>query len=254
VVIPKLLVIDDDAELSRLLFELLTKEGFLVEVLGEGRGAADVALNGGYRLVILDVMLPGLGGFEILRQIRRRSTIPVIVLTAHGDEANRVTGLESGADDYVRKPFNARELVARIRAVLRRTEASAAPMDVIRIDDVVLDSAARSVRRSGLAMELTTVEFDVLRELMSAAGRTVSRERLAETVLGRRFDPCDRSVDMHISKLRRKLGPRLGGGDRIKTIRGLGYQYTPAPGDEPESFRRLDPDRHATRRFDRRVG
>ena len=228
----RLLIIDDDTELTGLLTELLGQEGFHVDAHHSGADAASRASSGEYSLVILDVMLPEVNGFEILKQIRRTSSVPVILLTARGEDVDRVVGLEIGADDYVPKPFNPRELTARIRAVLRRLEGRSSDIrQVLSVDDVSVDPAARTVVRAGVAIELTTVEFDILRALLESAGQTVPRETIAETVLGRRFDPFDRSVDMHISKLRRKLGPRHDGEERIKTIRSVGYIYTlPAAG------------------------
>jgi two-component system, OmpR family, response regulator CpxR len=227
----RLLIIDDDRELTSLLAELLTQEGFELDVWHMGREAAARALSGSYALVVLDVMLPEINGFEILKEIRRQSTVPVILLTARGDDVDRIVGLEIGADDYVPKPFNARELTARVRAVLRRGDARVAPppapeRHVLKVDDVTLDPSSRTVRRAGALVELTTVEFDMLRVLLEAAGETVPRDAIAERVLGRQFDPFDRSVDMHISKLRRKLGPRAAGEERIKSIRSVGYIYT----------------------------
>jgi two-component system response regulator CpxR len=224
----QLLIVDDDAVLTDLLRELLGQEGFQLDVHSTGAGAAARVLAGDYDLVVLDVMLPEVRGFEILKEIRRTSQVPVILLTARGDDVDRVVGLEIGADDYVPKPFNARELTARIRAVLRRADQR--PRDrgeeVLSVDGVSLDAASRAVRRDGAAVDLTTVEFDILRRLLQSAGDTVTREVLSEMVLGRQFDPFDRSVDMHISKLRRKLGSRLDGDERIKTIRSVGYVYT----------------------------
>jgi two-component system, OmpR family, response regulator CpxR len=224
----RLLIIDDDDELTGLLRELLGQEGYQVDTHPGGADAPARAVSGGYSLVILDVMLPELNGFEVLKQIRRTSTVPVILLTARGADIDRIVGLEIGADDYIPKPFNARELTARVRAVLRRLERRAETPEraVLSVDDVSLDPASRAVLRGGVAVELTTVEFDMLRLLLESAGQTVARERISEDVLTRRFDPFDRSVDMHISKLRRKLGPRAGGEERIKTIRSVGYIYT----------------------------
>jgi two-component system response regulator CpxR len=228
------LIIDDDQELTSLLAELLGQEGFQLEAYHTGRDAAAKAVAGGYALVVLDVMLPHTNGFEILKEIRRHSNVPVILLTARGDDVDRVVGLEIGADDYVPKPFNARELTARIRAVLRRTDTRHAPSPerhVLRVDDVTLDPSSRTVMCGGNPVDVTTVEFDLLRLLLEAAGETVPRETMAERVLGRRFDPFDRSIDMHISKLRRKLGPRTSSDERIKSIRSIGYIYTlPAAG------------------------
>ncbi len=227
----RLLIVDDDTELTRLLTELLGHDGFEVEAVDVGTGAADRAVSGAYALAILDVMLPDTSGFEVLKDIRRRSSLPVILLTARGDDVDRIVGLEIGADDYVPKPFNPRELTARIRAVLRRMEprTPAGGRPVIEIDDIRMDPAARLVVRDGQTVDLTSVEFDILRALLDSAGETVARATVVEKVLGRRFDPFDRSVDMHISNLRRKLGPRPDGDERIKTIRGVGYIYARPP-------------------------
>ncbi|MCC6163601.1 MAG: response regulator transcription factor [Acidobacteria bacterium] len=224
----RLLIVDDDVELTGMLSELLGQEGFEIDTLASGADAAARAATGGYQLVILDVMLPGENGFDVLRALRRTSRVPVILLTARGADIDRIVGLEIGADDYVPKPFNPRELTARIRAVLRRVETPFVGHDreTLAVDDVVLDPAARTVDRNGELVDLTAVEFDILRALLADAGQTVTREAIAEHVLGRRFEPFDRSVDMHISRLRRKLGPRAGGDERIKTIRGIGYIYT----------------------------
>lgn len=229
----RLLIVDDDTELTALLSELLGHEGFEVAAQAVGRGAADRATSGDYALVILDVMLPDTSGLDLLKEIRRRSTLPVILLTARGDDIDRIVGLEIGADDYIPKPFNSRELTARVRAVLRRTRA---PADrgrrVFALDGVVLDVAARRVVRDGQSVDLTSVEFDLLRVLLESVGETVSRDVIAEAVLGRRFDPLDRSIDMHISNLRKKLGRRSNGDDRIKTVRGTGYIYARPPAAE----------------------
>jgi len=223
----RLLIVDDDTELTRLLGELFAHDGFALDAYHTGAEAATRATEGGYALVVLDVMLPEVNGLEVLKQIRSRSSVPVILLTARGDDVDRVVGLELGADDYVPKPFNARELVARVRAVLRRIDARhGTPRPVLGVDDVQLDASSRSVWRGSTPVDLTTVEFDLLRALLESAGETVTRETIAEQVLGRRFDPLDRSIDMHISKLRRKLGPRAGGEERIKTVRSAGYIYT----------------------------
>ena len=223
----RLLIIDDDVELTRMLAELLGQESFSVDVHARGDGAAAKVVAGGYELVILDVMLPNQGGFEVLKQIRQESRVPVILLTARGDDIDRIVGLELGADDYIPKPFNPRELIARIRAVLRRMEPQASSLPAaLKVDDVTLDAASRTVLRDGASVELTSIEFDLLRALLKSAGQTVDRDTLAHGVLGRQFDPFDRSIDMHVSKLRRKLGPRPGGEERIKTVRGSGYLYT----------------------------
>jgi len=223
----RILIIDDDVELCGLLRELLGAEGYDVEAYHRGGGAAARATGGGFALVVLDVMLPEVNGFDILREIRRTSDIPVILLTARGDDVDRIVGLEIGADDYVPKPFNPRELLARIHAVLRRLQRRQGEADsrVLQVGDVALDPGARTVVRGGRPVSLTTVEFDVLRALLASAGQVVSREELSEKVLERKFDPFDRSIDMHISKLRRKLDDPDGPAARIKTVRGVGYIF-----------------------------
>jgi DNA-binding response OmpR family regulator len=224
----RILIIDDDRELCSLLGELLRADGFDVEAWQTGRGAAEKVVATSPSLVILDVMLPEMNGFEILKQIRRASQVPVILLTARGDDVDRIVGLEIGADDYVPKPFNPRELTARIQAVLRRVEPRApeAESRVLAVGDVVLDPGARTVLRAGDPVEMTTVEFDLLQALLASAGEVVTREELTRAVLGRQLAPFDRSIDMHVSRVRRKLGERNDGIERIKAIRGVGYIYT----------------------------
>src|SRR5438128_5063850 len=182
----------------------LAPEGFHVESVHDGNRGLDRALSGGYLLVVLDVMLPGLNGFEVLRRIRNKSRIPVLLLTARGEDVDRIVGLEIGADDYLPKPFNPRELVARIRAILRRTRTPEKPgagqlLEILRVGDIELDPATRTVRQMGKPVELTSVEFNLLEVLLREAGRVVSRERLVDTVLSRKFSPFDRSIDMHVS-------------------------------------------------------
>jgi two-component system response regulator CpxR len=193
---------------------------------------AERALEGQHALVVLDVMLPGLNGFEVLRRIRAESKIPVLMLTARGDDVDRIVGLEIGADDYLPKPFNPRELTARIRAILRRVTVDK-PIDrtsakKLSVGDVALDSGTRTVLRAGANVELTSVEFDLLEKLLRAAGEIVTREDLSQQVLGRNASPFDRSIDMHISNLRKKLGHQSGDAERIKTVRGVGYIYAQA--------------------------
>jgi two-component system response regulator CpxR len=225
------LIVDDDVELNALLAELLEPEGYVIDTHVSGIGALPRATSGQYALVILDVMLPGHNGFEVLQQIRRCSTVPVILLTAKGDHVDRIVGLELGADDYIPKPFNPRELVARIRAVLRRTQREPHDGRGVVIDDVSLDPGSRRVTRDEQPVDLTSVEFELLRILLESAGHVVGRETLAEVALGRPLHPLDRSIDMHISKLRRKLGERVDGMERIKTVRGMGYIYVRDEGD-----------------------
>ncbi len=222
----RVLIVDDDIELCELVAEYLKPEGFEVEAVHDGERGLERALSGEHVLIVLDVMLPGMNGLEVLRRLRAQlSRVPVIILTARGDDVERIVGLEIGADDYLGKPFNPRELVARIRAVLRRAHPSQPTSQKISVGDVELDPAARIVRRGGVPVELTSVEFALLETLLRAAGQVVTREQIAKDVLGRRFTAYDRSIDMHVSKLRRKLGGAGDGEERIKTIRGIGYIY-----------------------------
>ena len=197
----------------------------------DGNRGLERALSGDFLLVVLDVMLPGLNGFEVLRRLRDKSNIPVLLLTARGEDVDRIVGLEIGADDYLPKPFNPRELVARIRAILRRTQTSdrsarEQASEILRVGEVELDPATRTVLQKGKPVELTSVEFNLLQVLLREAGRVVPRERLVDIVLSRKFSPFDRSIDMHVSKIRKKLGESDYGVDHIKTVRGVGYIFT----------------------------
>ncbi|MFB3916191.1 MAG: response regulator transcription factor [Terriglobales bacterium] len=224
----RLLIVDDDVELCELVKEYLEPEGYEVEAVHEGELGLQRALSGVHALIVLDVMLPGMSGLELLRKLRAQSQIPVLILTARGEDVDRIVGLEIGADDYLAKPFNPRELLARIRAILRRAQVpapSSAPAHKIVVGDVELDPGARVVRRRGETVELTSVEFALLEMLLRSAGQVVTREQVAQDVLGRKFFPYDRSIDMHVSKLRKKLGEQMDGTERIKTIRGVGYIY-----------------------------
>lgn len=222
---------DDDVELGSLLKELLKRESFEAEVEYEGRRGLEHALRGDCDLVVLDVMLPGMDGFEILRRLRQKSRVPVIMLTARAEDVDRIVGLELGADDYLPKPFNPRELTARIRAILRRIEERpAAPAKLLEINGVRLDPGAREVSVDGQPVEVTTIEFDILEILMRAAGRVLSRDDLMESLYNRKATPFDRSIDMHISHLRRKLER---GRTLIKTVRGVGYQFCRTPEEGP---------------------
>jgi len=228
-----ILLVDDDTELTSLLSEFLQREGFTVSAEHEGNRGLERASEPGVDLVVLDVMLPGLDGFEILKRLRAVSKVPVMMLTARGEDVDRIIGLELGADDYLPKPFNPRELVARIRAVLRRYEPRpAAPSSRVEVGTVVLDPGTREVTVSGKPVELTTFEFDILELLMRNAGRVLSRDALMENFYNRKATPFDRSIDMHISHLRKKLE---NGDSLIKTIRGVGYQFSRGAEDgEPE--------------------
>jgi len=227
----KILLIDDDAELCVLLIELLAREGFAVECEHEGKRGLDRALHGGFDLAILDVMLPGLDGFEILRRLRAESRIPVLMLTARGEDVDRISGLEMGADDYLGKPFNTRELLARIRAILRRLERPRSQEGPLEVNGVRIDPGTRQVTANARPAELTTIEFDILEFLMRSAGQVRSRDDLMEHLYNRKATAYDRSVDMHISHLRRKLET---GRPLIKTIRGVGYQFCRTPAEQVE--------------------
>lgn len=228
----RILVIDDDSELCELLSDYLGGEGFAVETVGRGDRGAEQALSGDYDLLVLDVMLPGLNGLDVLRRIRQTSKLPVLMLTARGDDVDRIVGLELGADDYLPKPFNPRELVARIRAIQRRVVAAGTQEQTeLVVGDLSLSPGTRSVRQNGRPVELTSVEFSLLEVLLQSAGRVLSREELVERALGRPLAAYDRSVDVHVSALRRKLGHRCGGTERIKAVRGVGYLYTLAEGE-----------------------
>ena len=222
----RLLIVDDDQELCSMLAEYLGPEGFAVELAGTGTAALDRVARGGLDLVVLDVMLPALSGFEVLRRLRSVSRIPVIMLTARGEEVDRVIGLELGADDYLAKPFSPRELVARIRAVLRRMAAEPQQVPgVVVWGPLRLDLRARQAAIDGRQLELTAAELRILELLVRADTRTVSREDLMLQALGRRLLPTDRSLDTHVSNLRRKLG-RLTDRIAVQSVRGSGYALT----------------------------
>ncbi|AMV72954.1 response regulator transcription factor [Desulfuromonas carbonis] len=239
----RILIIDDDVELCELLKEYLGPEGFVVESSQDGESGAERAIGEEFELVVLDIMLPGMSGLDVLRRIRQVSKIAVVMLTARGDEIDRIVGLELGADDYMPKPFNPRELVARIRAVQRRLRPAPEPHQVRRgqgvgltVGDIFLDQRTLTAKQKGVPLELTAVEFALLAILLRNAGAVVTREDLVQSVLGRELSPYDRSIDVHISNLRRKLGPLSDGSDRIKTLRGTGYQYlVPEQKDIPEA-------------------
>ena len=223
-------MIDDDEELCELISEYLSVEGFAVETIHDGESGLQKVLSGEYELAILDVMLPKMNGFDVLRQLRQTSKIPVLMLTARGDDMERIVGLEIGADDYLPKPFNPRELVARLRAILRRVEMSEETRqfdnDKLQVDDIEVSISGRSAKKNGEDLGLTSVEFDLLAALLKESGKVVNKEDLSEKVLDRKLSPYDRSLDMHISNLRKKLGTRADGDERIKTIRSVGYIYT----------------------------
>jgi DNA-binding response OmpR family regulator len=226
----RVLVIDDDRELCSLVGECLAEDGLLVESVHDGKHGLERSLSGRYDIIVLDVMLPGMSGFHVLRKLRLASRVGVVMISARGDEADRILGLEYGADDYLPKPFNPRELVARVRAVCRRLKPSEHEFDCwtpeqLEVGDIELDRGARLCRRSSEIVDLTTVEFNLLELLIKASGRVVSRTDLFRMVLDREFSPFDRSVDIHVGHLRRKLGVLSDGTQRIRTVRNVGYLF-----------------------------
>ena len=219
----QLLLIDDDTELCAMLGEYLAPEGFTVTALHDGESGARTALSGAFDVVVLDVMMPRLNGIDALRRIRMSSSVPVLMLTAKGDDVDRIVGLELGADDYLPKPFNPRELVARLRAILRRG-VTASEKTRVNAGPLVMRPGERTADWRGEALDLTSTEFNLLEVLARHAGHVVSKAHLAEQALGRKLTRFDRSIDMHMSKLRNKLGLLDDGRSPIQTVRGVGYQ------------------------------
>jgi DNA-binding response OmpR family regulator len=219
------LVIDDDHELVDVLRKILALDGFIVDAAYDYDSGLAGALDGEYVLVVLDVMLTGGSGLELLKTLRRSSNVPLILLSAVGETVDRILGLQIGADDYLAKPFDPRELAARIHAILRRTRDTSTDGSDIKVGDVALSASRRAVLRAEEPVELTAVEFNVLECLLRNAGSIVTRETLAERALGRPLAPFDRSVDVHVHKLRKKISATPD--ERIKTIRGIGYMYAP---------------------------
>jgi len=224
----RVLIVDDDQGLVSLLQRFLQNEGFQVYSVFDHRSGLDAALTGEYDVIILDVMLPGGSGFELLKSLRAQSRVPVILLTARGEAVDRILGLEIGADDYVPKPFDPRELVARIRAVLRRSleiHNDGAGDESLTVGDLSLSLLSRTATCEGVPDDLTGAEFNMLELLLRRAGMVVTREELAQAALGRPLSAFDRSVDVHVSRLRKKLGCVAGGEERIRPVRGIGYFY-----------------------------
>ena len=219
-----ILIADDDTELCELLREYLGQEGFEVRLAHDGEQALLESRRPGLDAMVLDIMMPRMNGIDVLRNLRKESELPVIMLTARGDDLDRIIGLELGADDYLAKPANPRELLARIRAILRRSNVHST-IAVLEIDDLVLDQARRELRCNGQLTELTSTEFSILQLLLQRSGEVVEKKDLYLAALGREPVAYDRSIDMHVSNLRRKLGPKESGDERIETIRGIGYQY-----------------------------
>lgn len=220
----RILLVDDDESLCELLSEYLESEGFSVRSVHNGAEAVYVAQQESWDAIILDVMLPGMSGFDVLKRIKPLTDVPVLMLTARGDDTDTVVGLELGADEYVAKPCSPRVLVARLRALLRR-RGTMEPSSVLHVGDLELDPGSRSVTLGGQAIELTGAEFNLLHILLNHAGSVVSREVLASEGLGRPLQAFDRRIETHMTQIRRKLGPLPDGGQRIHTVRGAGYQY-----------------------------
>ncbi|HXM68172.1 MAG TPA: response regulator transcription factor [Candidatus Acidoferrum sp.] len=221
------LVIDDDRVLVDLLREFLATEGFTVDAAYDYASGIARAVDEAHDLIVLDVMLPDGSGLELLKTLRASSKVPVLLLSAAGETADRIIGLQIGADDYLAKPFEARELAARVHAILRRTRDVPKNENEIKIGDLALSASRRAVSRSKIPVELTAVEFDLLECLLRNAGSIVTRETLAERALGRKLTAFDRSLDVHMHNLRKKISARTD--ERIKTIRGVGYVYASLP-------------------------
>lgn len=220
-----ILIIDDDTELTDLLVQYLEPEGFDISCVHDGQNGIKKAMNQPFDAIILDVMLPKLNGFEVLKAIREHLDTPVLMLTARGDDIDRIVGLEIGADDYLPKPCNPRELVARLRAILRRTQKAPVNRPIIEHHNITVDCSKRLVTIAGEELELTNAEFNILEMLIKSPGQAFSKEELTEYALGRKYTAYDRSIDVHISNLRNKLGDDASGEAIIKTVRGFGYLF-----------------------------
>jgi DNA-binding response OmpR family regulator len=246
----RILIVDDDARLAEMLSTYLAARGFAVEVRGDGRSglrAIETGAGGGFDAIVLDVMLPDTDGFEVCRRVRARSDVPILMLTARGDATDRVVGLELGADDYLPKPFDPRELLARLGAVLRRTRRGAAGADAgaLRFGRLVIDRQAREVRVDGERRELTARQFDLLVLLAERAGRVQTREQIMDALRGEEWDSVDRRIDVHVSRIRIAIEDDPKRPRYLQTVRGAGYVFSPAQpagdgdagdgaGDEPE--------------------
>ena len=231
----QILVIDNDIALCRLVTEYLEPKGYKVETVYDSTMGAERALSGEHALAVLDYTLPGMSGLELLQHIRAHSGLPIVMLSARGNDVERIIGLQIGADDYLAKPFNPLELVARIEAVLRRTQIDLEPKPVRKIvvaGDLEIDGLTRTVRRAGEIVNLTFIEYSLLEHLLSARGQILERARIVKEVLHRDLSPLDRSIDTHMSNLRRKLGHQVNGVERIKTVRRVGYIYASTNGRE----------------------
>ncbi len=222
-----IILVDDDRELGTMLTDFLRADRLELTVCSNGEDGLQRLACGNFDLVILDIMLPGISGLDALKQIRQSSDIPVIMLTARGEDVDRIIGLEFGADDYLAKPFNPRELVARIKAILRRSQRAAPDSSVLQLGEIELDSRTRRASVGGSALRLTGTEYEILRCLLETPGEVVSKEQLSERALGRRLLPYDRSIDTHISNLRSKLEQAGNQNESIQNQRGVGYSLIP---------------------------
>lgn len=233
---PRLLIADDDVELCQILRCYFELDGMQMDAVHRGDAVLEALASGGYHLLILDIMLPGMMGLDVLREVRRNGSTPVLMLSARGEETDRVLGLELGADDYLPKPCSPRELAARVRSILRRVSAAdsdsnapkGADNNLLRVGDLELKLNARQVHCAGLSINLTGTEFNVLLELLRCPGELIKKDDLSRRALGRRLEPFDRSLDTHVSNLRKKLGPTGEGRPRINSVRGAGYIYVVA--------------------------
>jgi two-component system response regulator CpxR len=220
-----ILIIDNDTELTALLTQYLESEGFNVLSVHDGEEGVKKALNIHFDAIILDVMLPKVNGFDVLKTIRAHSETPVLMLTSRDNDLDRLVSLEIGADDYLPKPCNPRELIARLKAILRRTQKAPIHRPIIEEHNIVMDCSKRHVTVEGVFLELTNTEFNILEMLIKSPGQAFSKEELTEYALGRKYTAYDRSIDVHISNLRNKLGDNLQGEGLVKTVRGFGYVF-----------------------------
>ncbi len=218
-----ILLVDDDTELCSLMGEFFESHNFQLHAVHDGGTGLARAVEGNYSMILLDVMLPVCDGFQVLKQLRRRSAVPVILLTARSDQQDRVAGLEAGADDYLPKPFGPQELLARVRAVLRRTEQAQSGSPVLEVGEIRLNNQTRTVSKGDRPVDLTSFEFDILDALMRSAGRVISRDEIAAALYHRESTPFERSIDVHVSHLRKKL--ETNGDVLIRTVRGVGYLF-----------------------------
>lgn len=225
---PAILMIDDDTGLCELVAEYLALDGYQFTAAHDGKQGLAMAQSGDYQLILLDIMLPGMDGLSVLKELRGGRYCPVLMLTARGDDVDRIVGLELGADDYLAKPFNPRELVARIKAILRRVELTRTPQTgqntVLLVNGLELNPHNRQLHCNGQAVSLTATEFQLLEQLMRRAGEVVTKDELSREVLGKRLQMYDRSLDMHVSNIRKKIAPYCAD-DKIQTLRGSGYMF-----------------------------